>query len=91
MVYFQNFVSAMVVTALIVIIARFVLSIFFVEMKTYIPSLCVGFGFMLGHYSVSGPIDDPATATATAMAKFLGSAICLIVLAAGFRYRTNVA
>lgn len=89
MVYFQNLVSAMVVTALIVIIARFVLSIFFVEMKTYIPSLCVGFGFMLGHYSVSGPIDDPATAMA--MAKFLGSAICLIVLAAGFRYRTNVA
>jgi ABC-type Na+ efflux pump permease subunit len=91
MVYFQSFISAMVSTAFIVIIARFLLSFFLVEPKNYTPSLCVGAGFLLGHYSFSGPTDD--SDTVVAMAKFLGSAVCIIVLAAGFRYRatrTNV-
>ena len=92
MVYFQSFVGAMVATAFIVIIARFLLSFFLAEPTNYTPSICVGAGFLLGHYLANGSTDN--LDIVVAIAKFLGSAVCLMVLAAGFRYqatRANVA
>lgn len=92
MVYFQSFVGAMVATAFVVVIARLLLSFFLAEPKNYTPSICVGVGFLLGHYLVSGSTGN--LDTVVAIAKFLGSAVCLMVLAAGFRYqatRANVA
>ena len=91
MAYLQSFVGAMVATAFIVVVARFLLSFVLPEPRSYIPSLCVGTGFLLGRYSVSGSIDDPDTLMA--IAKFFGSIVCLVIIGAGFRYRatrTNV-
>jgi hypothetical protein len=85
MVYFQGFVSAMVATALVVVTARFLLSFLLSEPEDYTPSLCVGAVFLLGHYSVSGSIVDPDTVVA--ITKICGSAVCLVILRAGFRYR----
>jgi xanthine/uracil/vitamin C permease (AzgA family) len=91
MVYFQSFVSAMVATALIVVAARVLMNFFLSEPRNYIPSLCVGVGFLIGHYSLSASINDPDTVVG--ISEFCGSAVCLLILGVGFRHRatrTNV-
>jgi hypothetical protein len=92
MAYHQVFVSAMISTALIVAIARLLLSFVLKKQRNYVPSLCVGLGYLLGRYSVSGPLDDPDTQAA--IAALSGSAACLVIFGAGFLYqakRTTVA
>ncbi len=89
MVYFQSFVGAMVATAFVVIIARFLLSFFLAEPKSYTPSICVGAGFLLGHYLFNASTDN--LDTVVVIAKLLGSVACLMVLAAGFRYQATQA
>lgn len=87
MIYFQSFVSAMVTTALVVAIARLLLGLVRAEPRNLFPSLCIGAGFLLGHYLMGGLVDGPDMADV--VAKSCGSAAGLAVLAAGFYYRAN--
>ncbi|RXD03763.1 hypothetical protein EQZ23_15750 [Sphingomonas sp. UV9] len=90
--HFQSFVSAMVSTALVVALARLALSFLLSEPKNYISALCVGGGFLLGHYPIIGLPDD--TDAVASLVRFTGSAVCLVIFGAGFFYqakRTNAA
>lgn len=92
MAFLPGFVSAMVSTALIVTLARFLLSFVRSEPANFIPALCVGAGFLIGRYSVSNSVADPNILVA--ISEFCGSVVCLVILYAGFRYqaiRMNVA
>ena len=85
--YLHHFVSAMGTTGLVVAFARLLLSFISKEPGNSFPTLCIGVGFLIGRYSVSGSPDD--FGVRLAMADCAGSAACLAVAAAAFRYRAS--
>ncbi|MBB4616696.1 hypothetical protein [Sphingomonas abaci] len=87
MIYLQAFVGAAATTALILVLARLILRFLLSGQKQDIPALCVGLGYLIGHFSFNGSPHGPDAVIRSV--QFVGSAVCLVLFAAGARHIAN--